>query len=315
MLSRRGQRAAWLRAVVLTSGVSLILPLTVTPPAVAAPDDTAPSVIGDGMGLPDYIEGTVNTDPDTEITVGDERDGACQTLSGAVSAADLAPYRDNPPSGEGAWEYQLCAEDAAAARAAVAVYPNLAAARQHCAEPASRCGVFVYWRSRIPQLPPAPDESREGYLESFFTLSPQIGSSPHRDSRLGLITNLPTWFWNRTQTRFPRVIPDLGLFGGATATAWHLETTWQTDGRQICDDVGTEWDAGNPPQQESPDCGYVYRNIGEYEVEACSEWLIIAVVPPFFVVVFPITLCSDWTVPVKEAQVVTGGGPRRGPVR
>jgi hypothetical protein len=325
MLNRLGSRSLRTRVVAAAGTLALTVSLVgAAEPAGAAPDDTGPSVIGDGSisDTSDYINATASTDLETDVNAGDEVDGACQTLPGTVSPADIPErYRVNPPNGQGAWEYQLCAKDADAARAAVQAHPDVASARAYCGTEdhpvaTSMCGVFVYWRPKIEPPANQPDESRENYFQSFFTLAPQLGSNPHSASRFGFITNLPTWFWNRTETRFPRVIPDLGLFGGVTATAFHLNTEFRTDGEEICSVggfqlVGDEWDESQPPLKESNECGHTYLNGGTYEVRGCSEWLIIAFAPPFFFIVFPITLCHTWTVPVKEAQVLTGADARR----
>jgi hypothetical protein len=294
--------------------------LTVAVPAAAAPP-SGPSPIGNGalVDTSDYIQAAMDDgNPDTELDVGDVRDNACQTIPGTVAPGDIPQrYRDKPPAGDGHWEYQVCAESAAAAATIVQQHPNVASARAFCDIDGSKCAVFVYWRPDIPPNPPDPDEARLGYFKSFFTLSPDLGSSPHRDSDFGYITNLPTWFWNRIETRFPRALGDLGLFGGIAATAWHLNTTFETDGREACDvsglrKVGTEWDAGQyAPNAKSPsNCGYTYTNIGTYNIHACSTWLIVAI-GPFFAIVFPITLCNNWNVPVKESQILTGGDATR----
>jgi hypothetical protein len=321
MLSRRRTSGWPRRAVTSVVALALIAPMLASAgPAAAAdpPADTSP--IGDGAVSPppEFIPVTSGDGGETELTVGDVRGGACQTLVGAVAPTDIpARYRTTPPAGQGAWEYQVCAATAGAAQAIRAAHPDVQSARQFCAHGQSTCAVFVYWRPRQQQpLPPPPDEGRQNYFESFFTLSPQIGSSPHRDSPRGYVANFPTWLWNRVETRFPRALGDFGFFGGFVVTAWHLNTSFETDGHEVCDIggfslVGTEWNAGRyRPDQESPDCGYTYTNIGAYTVHACSTWLIIAV-GPFFAIVFPITLCNTWGVNVKESQILTGGDATR----
>jgi hypothetical protein len=326
MLNRR--RSSGLARRVITSAVALALiaPLVAGGgPANAdePPADTSP--IGDGGISPpeEFIPVTSGDGGETELTVGGVRDDACQTLVGVVAPSDIPErYRSNPPAGEGAWEYQVCAETAEAARTIRAAHPDFQSARRFCQSGAdelnvNKCAVFVFWRPKQPQsLPRPPDEGRDNYFQSFFTLSPQIGNSPHKDAPFGYVTNFPTWFWNRVETRFPRPLGDFGFFGGFAATAFHLETTFETDGHEVCDVggfrlVGTEWRAGrHAPDQESPDCGYTYTNMGAYEVEACTTWLIIAV-GPFFAIVFPITLCNTWGVNVKESQILTGGDATR----
>jgi hypothetical protein len=334
VLNRRGLRSLWARAGAAGVVVVLMGPMLAgAPPAGAAPanpdEPTAPSGLGDGGLSPveEFITVAKGKDGgDTELSVGKARD-ACRTLPGVVAPTDIPTrYQDNPPPGEGGWVYQVCAETGDAVDDVLKVHPDLESATAFCKLDASRCAVFVFWQPKIKQPLPEPDESRKGYFEGFFTLSPQLGSSPHRDRNtarggFGYIVNFPTWFWNTTPTEFPKVLGDLGLFGGIAATAWHIETTFDTDGVQACDvdglhKVGTEWEDGKyPPGIESPSrCGHIYRNIGTYNIHACTTWLIIAV-GPFFAVVFPITLCNNWDVPVKESQVLTGGDPRRAPVR
>jgi hypothetical protein len=125
--------------------------------------------------------------------------------------------------------------------------------------------------------------------------------------------------WNITPTEFPKVIGDLGLFGGLVATAWHLNTRFETDGEKVCDvsglkHVGKVWEPGKYPPDAESSCGYTYKNIGTYNIHACTRWLIIAV-GPFFAIAFPLTLCNDTAVTVKESQIVTGGDAHRAPVR
>jgi hypothetical protein len=321
MLSRRALGLPRWRAVTVTCALALVLPMIGSPSAGAAPGDGAPSPIGDGGIVPpsDYIDNGIPTDDDTEVDVGQVQDSACATLVGVpVSAADInALDLNRQPEGDGRYEYQLCARDAATAAAAARANPTLAAARAHCAVAANLCGVFVIWRPDIAQRPPYQQPDRQSYLNSFFELRPDLASSPGFSDDFGLIANFPTWFFNTVVTAIPRAIPDAGIFGGAVATAFHLRTTFRTNGDEICDvtgfqNVGTRWEEGrHRADAESPDCGYTYPNIGQYEVTGATTWLIIVFAPPFFVFVFPITLSRDFTVNVKESQILTGADARR----
>jgi len=140
-----------------------------------------------------------------------------------------------------------------------------------------------------------------------------LQTSPSRNPQYGLVANFPTWFWDRTSSA-PKAIV-LPIFGGITGIAIHLGTTWRTDGRQICSTPGTVYDAGRYlPTAQSPDCGYIYRDqkrADDNDSTGCKTWLIIAYRPLFFLIVFPITLCRTWNVPVLESQIVTDGYPAR----
>jgi hypothetical protein len=322
----------------LTSALALLLiaPLfAAVAPATSAFADDPPADPGDGSAigggatspLEEYIQGSIVNKDGTELTVGKVSDNACVTLPGEVSPADIPErYRTNPPAGKGKWEYQLCAGNSNDAHTVARDHSTVASANAYCTidenDPPPdanhiQCAVFAYWHPEINTPPPAPDESRDSYFESFFQFSPNLGTSPHNGA-LGLIANFPTWYWNKVETRYPKAVGDLGLFGGLAATAWHLNTTLDTDDAagRICSvsgltKVGIEWETGKyDPAAESRECGHTYHNMGIYNVHGCSEWLIIAV-GPFFVIVFPITVCSDTTMTVKESQILTGGDATR----
>jgi hypothetical protein len=333
MLSRRGLSSLRVRAGTATVALLLVTPL-VAGAAPAAAGGSGTSAIGDGASsnLRDYKAQAADIgDPPGQQT-GDPVpvvepptqpvDGACQTLTGVpVSPGDIPDqYKTTPPAGKGAWEYQVCAtssEDgetaAEAAQRIVRDHPDLASAKAYCDPRAGHaCAVYVYWRPEIQTTPPPNVKDVKGYFTSFFTLAPKLGTSPDNDT-VGLLVNFPSWFWNTTYTGpFPKVLPD-PIFGGV-ATAWHLETVWETDGHQFCDNPGTKYTSNYPPGQASPDCGYTYLNIGVYNVHACSTWLIV-VANLFFIIVFPITVCNNFNVRVKESQVLTGGDVIGGRVR
>jgi hypothetical protein len=336
VLNRRTARRLRPRTLASTLTALLIASLlaAVTPATSAVADDPPPdpggSAIGGGATSPleEYIEGSIVNNGDSELTVGNVSDNVCVTLPEVVAPADIPErYRIDPPTGKGKWEYQICSNTAANAQLVASRTGTVARAKSYCATetttPRPRpipCAVFAYWHPEVNTPPPAPSQSRESYFESFFRFSPLVGTSPPNDNQ-GLIANFPTWFWNRVETRYPKAVGDLGLFGGLAATAWHLETTLETDGGPVCDvsglrKVGTEWNAGQyPPEAESPSrCGHTYKRMGIYNIHGCSRWLIIAV-GPFFAIVFPITVCSNTPMTVKESQILTGGGARRAPVR
>jgi hypothetical protein len=327
MLSRRGSSSLRVRAGTATVALMLITPL-VTGPAPAAAAGSGTSAIGDaarsnlrdynGLLAPGDIPGQQTGDDPVVEPPTKPVDGACQTLTGVpVSPADIPEHdRTNPPAGQGAWEYQICASSAEEANRLVERYPDLASAKQYCnPQVAGRnCAVYVYWRPKIATKPPATVDDVKGYFRSFFILAPHMDSSPKgQDSNYGMIVNFPSWFWNTTYNGgIPKVLPD-PIFGGV-ATAWHLETWWETEGGQFCDNPGTKYESNVPPEQPSPTCGHTYHNIGVYNVHACSQWLIV-VANAFFIIVFPITVCNNFDVTVKESQILTGGDVHRAPVR
>jgi hypothetical protein len=336
MLSRRRTSGLPRRAMTSAVALALIVPMLATAGPAGAddpPGDTSP--IGDGAISPpeEFIPITSGDQGNTTLTPGAARDDACVKLPGLVAPGDIpAQYRTTPPKGDGSWEYQVCAETGAGARDVARDHPSVASARAYCevdpdrppAADAVPCAVFVYWHPKERQpLPPPRDQDRKSYFNSFFTLSPELETSPDQIRNQGVVANFPTWMWSTTVTAIPRALGDFGFFGGFVVTAWHLNTEIDTDGHdlsksghRVCrvagfHNVGTKYNAGKyPAGQKSPDCGWTYDNIGTYNVHACSTWLIIAV-GPFFAIVFPITLCNDWDVPVKESQILTGADATR----
>jgi hypothetical protein len=331
MLSRRGSSSLRVRAGTATLAFLLVTPLIMAAPAAAAGSGT--SAIGDGArsSLRDFNALAGIGDPPGQQTgdpapvVGDPeapQAAPCQTLTGVpVLPGDIPErYRTTPPTGRGTWEYQVCAENAELAADIVAKHPGLANLKQYCDPDLAKpnCGLFVFWRPQIEQKPPAPIEVVGGYFEKFFVLAPHMASSPDPRAAYGIITNFPAWFWNTTPTTFPKVLPD--LFFGGVAMAWHLRTRIQSgDGAEICDvgglqQVGVVFDPNKyAPDQESLQCGYTYHNQGIYTVHACSQWLIV-IANAVFVIAFPITVCNNRDVTVKESQVLTGGDVIRGRV-
>ena len=298
--------------------------LGLTSPAAAAPGDTAPgdtapSAPGD-VGLPrdDFIEAAGDIDENVDIDV-QERADACRTVGGDVTPEDLAQVDRSQITGDGRFEYQLCAQTAADAARIAAEQGTVENMKRFCsptAVPRNACTVFVYFRPEIEERPPIRIEEREDFFSGFFEFSPELRTSPPRNLPTGLVVNFPIWFWDDFPT-FPKPI-HVPFFGGITGVAFHLETTWETDGRRVCDKPGTIYRPDrHRPDQPSPDCGYVYDTIGTYEVHGEKTWLVIAQLGGLFPVpiVFVVTFTQDFTVPVKEAQVLTGGGPRRAPVR
>jgi hypothetical protein len=300
-------------------------------PVAAAPPDGGPSAIARGgvSPLAEFTDTTLPSPQDTDIDPGQMQINPCARLAGTVTPEDIdrALGGSPPPKGDGHWEYALCGQDEASSRFLAQRHPTVADAKAFCQtdeETANlhKCVVVAQWKSNVPPAPPVAKNDRQSYIESYLQFAPDLGSSPAQDADHAAIANLPTWFWNTVETRFPKVVSNLAIIGDfAFATAWHLNTTFRTDGDKACDisgltKVGTEWDAGRyKPDQESPsNCGHTYRNIGTYDVRGCSRWLIIAYIPPFFVIVFPITLCRTQTVRVKESQVVTSGGGPQGRV-
>jgi hypothetical protein len=310
--------------VVVTLAAGLLSP---APPVGAAPPETSGSAIGTGM-VSDFVDYRVaaylpaaENDAAGDVEIEDidiAGSGACQPLQGTVSQADIdeSLQGEPPPTGEGAWQYEVCAADEATANRVAAAYPQVGAARQYCGPPYQGediCGVFIRWVPAVPgPVPPASPDGQQAYLESLFDFAPVLETSPGRDPQHGLIAFLPAWFWNTVETRFPKAVP-----GGQ---AWHLRTTFDTDNRQACrvsglHKVGTVYNSADPqPERPSPtNCGHTYTNQGLYEVRGCTRWLFI-ISALLFPVVFTATFCDSDTLTVKEVQVVSGGGPRRRPL-
>jgi hypothetical protein len=320
-------RTGALRTGALGLAVALALTLAGPPvgPAAAGPAQTSESAIGAGMisDRADYQKSTLlgAGDGDGQVDVEDPvilGDDVCRPLAGEVSQVDIdaALGTDPAPTEPGHWEYEVCAEDAVSAQTIAAANPTVAAARQHCGQPyegADICGVYVHWRPDSPsQPPPADPGGRKGYIDSLDNFAPVLVTSPAPDERHGLIVNFPTWFWSTVRTELPKAVPGVG-------TAWHLRTTFNVDGHEVCrvsglHKVGTVYHPGqDAPDKPSPSgCGYTFPNQGRYDVRGCTRWLFIlgGLLGPF---IFTQTFCDDDIVTVKEAQILTGRGPRRHP--
>lgn len=308
-------------------------------PASAAPLEGAPSAMTAGAVSPlnEFTGTTLLTDQNdpVDVEIGDINfDTSCVTLDGVVTPEDIAKALDGrpQPTGGGQWEYVLCAPDAATAGKIASTHKSIAAAKEFCPSGKddngkertgpNQCVVVARWKSSVGDAPkPSKDEVHD-YFQSYFEFAPQLGTSPPQLPDHGAIANLPTWFFNKVKTDIPKVVTNFALIGDfAFATAWHLNTTFSTENApEACvasglTMVGTDWKGQGPPDAESPEkCGHTYHNIGTYNVHGCTQWLIIAFIPPFFVVAFRITVCHDDTVRVKEAQVVTSDQGPRGPV-
>jgi hypothetical protein len=294
-----------------------------------AGDPPATSPAGDAGALPigDYIQAGVD-DPSQDATIdvgdADQVDALCALLPGGVSISDIPPdlRGANRPKGDGKWRYELCGNTKADSQRIAAANPSVYAAKHVCAAGTEECGVFAIWIPKEKRPPTADDFGRQSYLSSFFDFAPNLGTSPdyRGGNGLGLVTDFPAWFWNTVVTTFPKAVGDLGLFGGLVATAWHLNTEFSTDGQQVCRVaglrmVGTVYKKGKyDPASPSPSrCGHTFTNQGVYNIHGCSQWLIVAV-GPFFAIVFPITVCDDFTATVKDTQVL-GTGNQSIPVR
>lgn len=323
----RGRSAASVhpRAVVTAVALTLVAGLlTPAAPAAAAPAGPASSAIvgGAASDLTSYrvtnylapVEGNGDGEVEDIEPIGE----ACQPLQGEVSQADIdaAVGTGPPPTGEGAWRYEVCAENERIAREIASAHPQAADTRRYCGPPyedKDPCAVVIHWvLATPPPTPPSSPDGQQAYFESLFDFAPVLQTSPGFDAQHGIIANFPAWFWNTVETRWPKLVP-----GGH---AWHLETTFTTDNHQACRQsglhkVGTVYRSGEAsPAAPSPSgCGYTYRSQGRYQVRGCTQWLfvIVAFLGP---IVFAVTFCSSDTVTVKEVQVLSGNAPRRFPV-
>ncbi|HVQ96675.1 MAG TPA: hypothetical protein VMU51_37005 [Mycobacteriales bacterium] len=307
--------------VAMTLAAGLLAPAA---PAVAAPEAPAASAIvaGAATELVDYQVATYLAPAEGDAGADDIEDvqpvgEACQPLQGVVTEADInaAVGTGPPPTGDGAWQYEVCAEDEEAASDIAGDHSQVDDAKRYCGPPHEdkiACTVVIHWVPVIPVIPPSNPESRQTYLRSLFDFAPVLEASPGFDPPNGLIANLPTWFWNTVVTEFPKLVP-----GGH---AWHLWTEFHTNNERACrrsglNKVGTVYRVGesNPGAASPTGCGYTYRNQGRYEVRGCTRWLFV-IVALFAPIVFAATFCHSDTVTVKEVQVVSGGAPRRIPV-
>jgi hypothetical protein len=297
-------------SAVVTAGVSvlLLLPLLGSP-ALAAPDpgDGSGSAIGQGAisDTGDYIAAS-NEDPSVDLSSDGVRQNACQRVAGFVTDAEKANYQGGSTAGvSGQWEYRLCAGDEATARRYASDYPDAASARQFCAAPAHQCAVLPYFQPDQPPTENVQIQGRVGFFEGYLRFTPSLGTSPPYQGDDGPIVNFPTWVWDRIANPVQPIY--LPIFRGITGIAIRLRSTWRTDGTQFCTGIGTVYDpARHRASDPSPNCGYTYRNQGRYQIRGCKTWLVIAYRPPFFLIVFPLTLCRSFDVNVLETQVVAG---------
>jgi hypothetical protein len=101
----------------------------------------------------------------------------------------------------------------------------------------------------------------------------QLSMSPVGPQLVGL----PTWLWIDPAGWEPvtrsAAVPGVSV----SATARPVSVEWSTGdgGSVVCDGPGTPYTAETPPEEPSPDCGYVYRDSspeGGFTVSATVRW-------------------------------------------
>jgi hypothetical protein len=142
---------------------------------------------------------------------------------------------------------------------------------------------FFVWRPTPPpnfggpRPPPAVLAQRAVALLGLG--APQITLSPPTNSQQ--VVGLPTWMWTpvsqQTWTTHSATAAVTGE--SVTATARAVSITWSTgDGNTVvCQNPGTPYSSRYDPHQQSPTCGYVYRDPsstagGWYRLTATTTW-------------------------------------------
>lgn len=219
---------------------------------------------------------------------------SCEVLPLPVSPVDLLGLTP-PPAIPGAWVYQLCGDRTVLVNMPASVRASSAAIKDYCESRA--CSIVPFWKASDPnqnQRLPVPDDP-SGFGR-FFQIWPDAQSVPVNGDA---ITNFPTWFFDNNHPLgvIPVPIPPIPLigFGGAAATAIHLNSWWEVDGRRVCDNKGVKLTTINRQQAiQEHDCGVVFKTTGPHNATARERWLIIIVnaFPPA-IVVFTITLSDN----------------------
>jgi hypothetical protein len=284
--------------------------MTSVTPALADP----PADPGDGCsfllcGIPsdpaEYVAGGLDFGNGVGVDIGNVLTDGCRALNDPVSPADSAG-RTAPTGVAGKWAYQVCGDPAVVVQAV-----RQGNARQigtWCS--ANRaCSVIVAWKPDNPDPNVRiPVDGGPGGILQYFTLSPDAASSPGNGQ---VITNFPTWFYDANHLDFTGLpIPafPIGGFGGA-ATAIHIRSWWDVDGREICGKRGRTPAESMPLSQAanpSPDCGVTFAKSGAHNAETHATWLIIVLLAfPPYIIVFPITLSDDIDLNAREVQADT----------
>lgn len=142
---------------------------------------------------------------------------------------------------------------------------------------------FVVWRPTPPPnfggLRPPPAVLAQRAVALLGLGAPQITLSPPANSQQ--VVGLPTWMWTpvsqQTWTTHSATAAVTGE--SVTATARAVSITWSTgDGNTVvCRNPGTPYSSRYDPHQQSPTCGYVYRDPsstagGWYRLTATTTW-------------------------------------------
>lgn len=252
-----------------------------------------------------FVAGGLNFGPGVGVDIGNSLSNGCRTLTDPVAGADLSGR--TPPAGvAGRWAYQLCGDPATVTQAAG--QGSVDQIRAWCGADRA-CSVVVFFKPDNPDpRVRIPVDGGPGGILQYFTLTPDAASSPDNGQ---VITNFPTWFYDANHLDFTGVpIPPfpIGGFGGA-ATAIHIRSWWDVDGREICGKRGrtpaeqqTRAEAARP----SPDCGVTFLRSGAHHAVTHVTWLIIVLLTfPPYVIVFPITLSDDLNLNAREVQADT----------
>ncbi|MEV4506706.1 ATP-binding protein [Streptomyces klenkii] len=125
-----------------------------------------------------------------------------------------------------------------------------------------------------PRMPTAAELAQQAFSKMKLE-SPKVGSAPPPGSK-GLI-GMPVWMWvEKSDTRWGPQTTTASAGGlSVTVTAKVTGIDWNMgDGQSVhCATPGTPYDP-SVGKKDSPDCGYRYTKIGEYQITATTTWVV-----------------------------------------
>ncbi|MEU5417775.1 ATP-binding protein [Streptomyces sp. NPDC020667] len=126
----------------------------------------------------------------------------------------------------------------------------------------------------VPRMPTAAELAQQAFSKMKLDV-PKLGSAPPPGSK-GLI-GMPVWMWvEKSETTWGPQSTTASAGGlSVTATAKVTGITWTMgDGNTVtCTSPGTPYDP-SMGKKDSPDCGYRYTKVGEYQVTATTTWVV-----------------------------------------
>ncbi|MFC5148949.1 ATP/GTP-binding protein [Streptomyces aureoversilis] len=123
-------------------------------------------------------------------------------------------------------------------------------------------------------MPTAAELAQQAFSKMKLE-TPKLGSAPPPGSK-GLI-GMPVWMWvAKSDTTWGPQSTTASAGGlSVTVTAKVTGIDWNMgDGQSVhCATPGTPYDS-SVGKKDSPDCGYRYTKVGEYQITATTTWVV-----------------------------------------